>query len=779
MTQSRKTRMQINAEKFLRLTLLLAAQPIAIAACGDQAADSGATKGGNEANQKPSNAQPANSPTTTHASNGDFVEQAPPPMGELGDVPGPLELPALFSSKSARSLEFLVAAATSWTEEALPALVAALLEAGYTIRNGDEVLYSPEQSNGLAMQTWELQAAKALLDRGFAVSLNEFAATFNTAISDAEPMDLRLYIADAVSESLSTDDALNQTWGQLLVEFGRRGDTPHDWTSLDPDLDVMLSAPELLLITTRLRAEMYALAAADTSDTALATDASEQTEPPRMTESQVSRPASAPQQGGSEVIEVSLPQFRETKKPPPCTLTEEEALFNDKSSLVTGEIFSRFSKYVAEHGLHQIGEYAELAEIANAIGAYVKLAWTALAFKSEFRFDKGEPPLIRNKDGKEGEYRDVVVSAELDFHNAQIINCISSELSLLGVDFTLSNAGPVTGAEVVWRLYGNKTVNSQGVAKPYLLFDGNPISGHKTDENGESKITVKGAAMKPVPKQPKPVRRRALIRADYVLSPADLERDAIAIAKMAKGGLLGLTSLPVEMLFRSSKFVGGTWAFGVQDWTWGSIHYEEYAHLERELPGEKASVLYRAAVDYEFTGEAQSVNQGSERQLVLYAKRSGHGDLKATIDLRRQTDCSVEGGPPYVVNEEHTKIDQTGSFDGEESGGLEAILQGKAYQLEFSAPSFDLTGPATRKVSADVPDDCYDDPGYDSFSRADPVDKPFGTRDDRETIEGILEQGDAMQGSKEFASTIQIGGYTVPSTITVTWDLQLPPRGWN
>ncbi|MCW5797395.1 MAG: hypothetical protein KIT40_02755 [Nitrospira sp.] len=219
--------------------------------------------------------------------------------------------------------------------------------------------------------------------------------------------------------------------------------------------------------------------------------------------------------------------------------------------------------------------------IATALLSLAELVAVMQAVKIEIDLEP-PPPLVRTKTSVPGEQGELTAhlsfdSSGLDLSTQHAVACSSRALAAVGLDFSFPENGPIKGADVQWSLIeGGLSMDSKAgyrVREAIVELEnpgpriqeagvgfGDVKRSVRTDEQGAAKTGIHGAPQKrPLGIDPQPVIKRATVRANVQLKPADLFRDLADALK-------GPWALPAQVLYRS-HLMGKNFTFTVRDWT--------------------------------------------------------------------------------------------------------------------------------------------------------------------------------------------------------------------
>jgi hypothetical protein len=184
----------------------------------------------------------------------------------------------------------------------------------------------------------------------------------------------------------------------------------------------------------------------------------------------------------------------------------------------------------------------------------------------------------------------------MDVGKWENVNCIRTALNVAtGIDFSLLSDGPLEGVEVNWKLdeggAGDFSSNSGGVtgkrqivgfwnggpriqdAGTYAGIPGKPgvavgnTTRVKTDKEGLARVFLQGSPRVPYVAPPMlPVMKQAVVRTTIKLKGGDIKGDAVDIAGQAFGGVAALTTMPLELLYRTDWASTAALEVPIKDW---------------------------------------------------------------------------------------------------------------------------------------------------------------------------------------------------------------------
>jgi hypothetical protein len=227
------------------------------------------------------------------------------------------------------------------------------------------------------------------------------------------------------------------------------------------------------------------------------------------------------------------------------------------------------------------------------------------------------PPLVRTKKTSPGERRELTAIVKMNVGNAQMLNCLRAILIAVGLDFSLPNHGPVKGAHVRW--YGVEGFDVSAAALhggPEAIVElvtspGQSITDAVTGEDGKVQVGVEGRPQRQrMSDQANEVHKSAKVRLHVALKGADLFGDLQEAAGTAAGGLVGLVSLPLSVLYRAQWASVGHYRFTVTDWRDGPAQWSgTISEVETTISGYTSDPTH--------TQGAHTTQETETRQLTI------------------------------------------------------------------------------------------------------------------------------------------------------------------
>lgn len=506
---------------------------------------------------------------------------------ETGKLPEPLRRPQGNEDEVAATLARLVSAGD---EQSSPALLAAIMAAGFAVRDSDgSVMQTVEPGQGLLFEAWEVAAMGKMYGERKTVTLSYLTDAFK-AIPELKRVPLATILLEGIRAHAQNNQSPLRFWACFIVELGRQADEPYDMLAEADPQSVRLDAIQSALIMRRLYGDFYGfaerskqastgfegdklrgvnsrLATADaTPRTSIFVRASLQEDAPHFIRQHAAR--------SPQPIQQSSPCG-------PLGRGDASTILDAGATILTTGWGSLMDYLGAE-------KYARFLNIANILLAYAKFIATYAALETEITVE--DPPLVRTKDSVPGERRLLVAKVTMNVGKWENVNCIRTALNVAtGLDFSLMSDGPMEGVEVNWHLNeGGDQSFSQGKKQIVGFWNGGPriqdagtyagIPGKggvpvgnatrsKTNKDGLAGVYLEGSPQVPYVGSPfLPVMKQAVVRTTIKLKGGDIKGDAVDIAGQALGGVGGLITMPTELLYRTDWASTATLTVPVKDW---------------------------------------------------------------------------------------------------------------------------------------------------------------------------------------------------------------------
>ncbi len=531
----------------------------------------------------------------------DLAEQSPSPklaetrLQRHGDQP-------LSSAELARRV--LAGGPTGRTAllEAVTASGFAVLDSQKRIVTG--VPQKPEM--GIPLEDWEVNILARTAADQMTVPFSEFETDIALAVKDERAGHLMTaMLLDEIRAGVNNSIPTARTWASLIVELGRQSAAPYDLLTVTDHTSIHLNGLQQVLMLKHLAAEFIALGIQYATSSAI----SRQSPPSQAAE----RPLRLVSYTESQMWLVSSYQAGD-----PCGFGSDEGIATSAAASGWGaglkwifgplrqlhdeiSLMEAYQKLSEETDLRSIYRRKELIEfrkgedallnkyvknlsiahnLATALLSLAELATVMNAVKIDISMDPA-PPLERTKTRQPGQYAKLTAAlsfdlGDLDLRTRSNVACTSWLFASVGLDFSMPENGPIKNVDVEWTLIkgGLKMDAKAGykIAEAIVEFEnpgpriqdagmgfGNVKKSIRTNETGVAKVGIHGAPQKrDLGRDPQPVKKEAIVRANVQLKPADMFRDFADALK-------GPWALPAQVLYRS-HLLGKNYRFDVIDW---------------------------------------------------------------------------------------------------------------------------------------------------------------------------------------------------------------------
>lgn len=441
---------------------------------------------------------------------------------------------------------------------ALPALRAAMAQAGFGVRDADGALppVADAPSQGIAFDAWELEAILALMQAGFSAPLADTGAAVSASVPELEDAPVAQFLLNGVQANAAGGSPALRFWALFIAEMGIQAPEPSDLLTATDPAAVQLDAVQFGFILRRLSGDLHAFGL-DQSD-ALA--------PAGTAPSGVA--SALPRTGDAITAKVAGASLQaQAAQTLPCSLGSTEGLVMDGAALGAGVGFGELMTYLEDQGMKSAAKIGKVTGAANLVLAYVKLAWTLGAFKADISLDQPGPPLTRTKKPRPqtGERRELQAKLRMDIGHPQLVNCFRPMLNGAGLDFSLPTDGAISGADVEWVVIEGGT-RELGLDAIVQFYGGDPRH-RQTSAQGVSTMGIEGTGQRrELSEHATPVEKKARVRANTALKPANIVQDLVDASGAAYGGGLGILGMPPEMLYRGKWALSYDYTFPVRDW---------------------------------------------------------------------------------------------------------------------------------------------------------------------------------------------------------------------
>ena len=259
-----------------------------------------------------------------------------------------------------------------------------------------------------------------------------------------------------------------------------------------------------------------------------------------------------------------------------------------------------------------------------------------------------------------------------------------------------------------------------------------------------------------------PVMKQAAVRTTIKMKGGDIKGDAADLWGQLRGGLSGLATLPLELLYRTDWASSGYLVVPVEDhepcegeW-YGTITYTQTFKDERSFQEENQRGNWNREESYEATVEFTNERQNPEQRVAVYTAK-----VKAKAS---RSETRYGRGTSKVLCNLENNMTSNGSrnYDGVISAGVMLTPDGR-YTVSYHLPSVEIKAQMTKSRKILECKNPFIKPSSSS-----------GTVDWNITPEGLDIEGmvdpknpNVLKGSKTVNFTERSG----TKTGTLTWNL--------
>lgn len=577
-----------------------------------------------------------------------------------GRLPEPARKPRGTPDEMAAALAKSVAAGD---DQSMPALLTALMTAGFGIRDSDgAVTQTVEPGQGLIFEAWEIATMAKMYGERRTVELSYLSDGLRS-VPELKQAPFEKIILDGIRKQATSAHPELRFWARFIIELGLQSDEPYDLLRTDNDKTIRIDAIQSALVLRRVSGDIYALG---------------------------QRPQLAVNNLRSRV------RFAHASQAQPCRQSDMEATINDIRATALTSAFGGLLSWV-ESRIGSSGDlvkaYGKFMNVANILLAYAKFIATYAALETEITISS--PPLVRVTGAGSGESRQLTAKVSMNIGKWQQVNCFRWLLNAgTGLDFNLMNDGPLEGVGVNWRIVEGgfaDAYNSGDLSQQIVQFKGTgpriqdagtyagipgkggiPVGNlteTKTDAQGNARILLEGAHRRNyIPKPHVPVMKKAVVVTTVKLKGGDIKGDAADIAGHLLGGLL---TLPAELLYRTDWASTARIEVPVKDFEtcdggwFGTVTY--YEHEERKL-GQYTTSSRTHSEAIEVKGKT-SISQGE-------------ADAKQISEIMSPgpRSCGLQFSRHFITG------------NGQRSADVRVLLDGQGgYKLFVNIPAMDIT----------------------------------------------------------------------------------------
>jgi hypothetical protein len=509
---------------------------------------------------------------------------------ESGRLPDPMRMPPGGVDEQASALARAVIKGDS---SSTAALYAAVLAAGFGVGDRDgSVLQTVQPGQGLAFRAGEVAAIAKMYGEGRTVELVYLSGGLKS-IPELKQAPLEKILLDGIRKHAQDGNSPLRFWARFIIELGRQRNEPSDILTADPK-NVRLDAIQAMLILRRLAGDFYGFAQREQQASALLQAQPVQRAPARRAAAPRLNPLfirAALHEGASPrlVRAIEAEAAHAAQRGGPCAPLGEGDAANilDAGAVIITTGWEKLLDFLRAESL-LAERYSKFVKTFNILSAYAKFVITYAMLETEIAIN--DPPLVRTTTTVPGGERRLTARVRMNTGKLEDINCFRTALNVAtGLDASLIKDGPLEGVEVNWHLVegGDELLHSgtRGIVGfknegPRIqdpgAYAGIPGKGGtpvhaiprtKTDRDGVASICLQGKPHVPYVGQPRvPVMKRAVVMTTIKIKAGDIKGDAVDVAEQALGGVAGLISLPVELLYRADWASTAWIEVYVKDW---------------------------------------------------------------------------------------------------------------------------------------------------------------------------------------------------------------------
>ena len=728
---------------------------------------------------------------------------------EKGELPAALPIPA---GNSDEAITFLAQKIAAKNNESVPAILTALQMSGFFVTGKDgKVVLSPAdgKGQGLTVNGWEIASVAKMLGDGSATTFADLEKTLSYVpqLKNAE-------ISRAIDSGLKTNAVNNnnqflRNWARLIVELGKNSAQKYDLLTDKFSPETSLDALQNFLILRRVYGDFFAYAEKIKQGTSRGENNQQSAKyinaaySRKYINAAYSRPLVAERDDSNLIETKGFRSFSKTSiTEAPCQLNGDAPLVLDAVATGFGFGFGALTGYLGNAldgtaGGDMLGKYTEIVGIANIILTYAKFLQTYAALETKITLEDA-PPLIRTKNSKPGARKRLKADVRMNIGNWQMYNCFRTAINLIGIDFAVAGDGAVGGAGVQWHLdeggagdvYSNRgglTGNEQIVGFTQdgaRIQDGGTSTGTtgnrignatytKTGGDGIARIILEGSPQKNAKiGKVSPVMKQAKVSTTVKLKAGDLKSDTVDVAGQALGGITGLITMPLELLYRLDWVSTAFLEVPVQDWEecsggWsGTITYTKTSSdstnktVDRVSGRGKDTRSWEAKRNYSAQFNVRASADGNESSTATASISMSSNSTEKTSSVEMNL-CSGKRELQAMRGETSTTSSTIGAAGNQNASiGISTNSDG-TYRI--SIKTFDIKGTASGSFSSSYSGQCYPKPGQNTSMS--PTEVAIGG----ESFSTEMQKMNPSEPGK-LSGSFSATNFNV--TETLTWDLR-------
>lgn len=736
-----------------------------------------------------------------------------PAMNEAwnkGELPAVLPIPG---GNADEAIALLAAKISAKTSESVPALLTALQMSGFFItgRDGRTILAPPDgKGQGLPVNGWEVASVAKLLGDGKQTTLADLEKSLRFIPKLKNAPIARSVINGLQINVNNSQNPFLRNWARLIVELGKNSPQKNDLSALSASEAAPLDALQNFLILRRIYGDFFALGEkikVKTQKTSIETRqkninfVNAKYSPNELSETE--KFAFYKAENSAAIFTPVMTKAVEA----PCQMSGDAPLILDAVATGLGYGFGALTGYLdGALGSEMLGKYTEVVGIANIILAYAKFMQTYASLETKITLEDS-PPLVRTKNSKPGERKNLKAEVKMNVGNWQMYNCLRTAINLVGIDFAVASDGAVSGAGVQWHLdeggAGDVYSNDGGLTGKEQIVgftqDGPQIQqpgtstgtggtstgtggtrvGNatytKTDDNGIARIILEGSPQKNAKVyKVTPVMKQAKVSTTVKLKAGDLKSDSVDVTGQVLGGIPGLITMPLELLYRLDWISTAFLTVPVKDWeectgdAWtGTITYQRTQQASNNKTTERVSKRGQDISSFQMTSNytAQvTVSQSPDRQDQSVGKANISSSTTATekTSSTEMNLCSGKRALQQMSGQTSSTSQETGSAGNQNAVVGISVNSDGTYRI--SIKTSDIKGMASGSQSSSYSGQCVPKEGKNITSQPTETTitgKSFGTQE--------LQRINPNEPNRLSGSYSQTN-YDV--TETITWDLR-------
>ena len=656
-----------------------------------------------------------------------------------GKLPEPLRLPRGNVDQQAASL---AKAVSLRDESSTAALYAALLAAGFAVRDNDgSIMQTSERGQGLILDSWELAATAKLYGEDYGVMLSHLSDSFTRGIPEFKDAPLASVVLDGIRAGASSNNTPVRFLSRFIVELGKNSKPSYDLLSDVDPTKTRFDAIQVSLILSRLSGDL------------------------RAAEQKTAHHAKP------------LPANWQS----PCETTAREDLILDYNALASTSLFGILANKVGG----KLKKYGGAAGVANLFTTVFKFILTYSLVDVEITMD-GDMLERTKSNTTHGDVRTLTAKLKILPSSWEKMKCVRFALNLAGIDVSLPSAGPLSDTTVQWNLV--RGGDSQGIfgavvdwisgedEREDIVFL-NPKDGKRTaDESGVSTIYVIGAAQKQDLTRRKvfELYKAAGVNVGVQIKPTKIKDAEAALSNLMDvvgiifsfltedfiGGGVGVV---FEAMYRTNWYSSKPFYFLVKDWEPCKGHWQgtiTYTSQFKEV-GSAENLHLKQSWNDEAFYEAQAEIPGrKDDQGQQIAK------VQATASERKEMISTGKG----VCYRSSTQIRELNGSETATTTGFSVTVNPRSGQYTVSAPTILVNAKGSDSVVSRVLGTC-NNPFNKDVTRSSPLalslDAVGPTLDGKGTIDPS--NPDVISGTDSTTLPTQRGG---ERKVTIKWSLR-------